>query len=176
MNALRSFVSPARLPPLSRPFGLLKGINPLLTPSLLQVLRSAGHGDEIVVVDCNFPAASVAAETVTKVPVELAGADVVQAVDAICSIMPVDFFIDEPVLFMAPTPGDDLPPLGAEAHAQGTASIQAHAPGVNVVGLERFAFYERAKSAYAIVQAVGERRPYANFIVSHASCALTRAI
>ena len=171
MNALRSVV-PARLAPLSRPFGLLKGINPLLTPSLLQVLRSAGHGDEIAIVDCNFPAASVAAETVTEVPVELAGADVVQAVDAICSVMPVDFFIEKPVQFMAPMPGDDLPPLGAEAHEQGTAAIHAHAPGVTVVGLERFAFYERAKGAYAIVQAVGERRPYANFIVSRAALAL----
>ena len=112
----------------------------------------------------------------TEVPVELAGADVVQAVDAICSVLPVDFFVDEPVRFMAPTPGDDLPPLGAEAHEQGTAAIHAHAPGVNVVGLERFAFYERAKNAYAIVQAVGERRPYANFIVSPASCALTHVM
>ena len=106
------------------------------------------------------------AETVTELPVELAGADVVQAVDAVCSVLPIDFFIPEPVLFMAPTPGNELPALGAEAHELGTAAIHAHAPGVNVTGLERFAFYERAKSAFAIVQATGERRPYANFIIT----------
>ena len=76
--------------------GLLKGMDPMLTADLLHVLRSAGHGDEITLVDCNFPAASTATKTVTGVPVVLAGCDLPTAVDAICSIMPLDFFVEPP--------------------------------------------------------------------------------
>lgn len=78
--------------------GLLKGMNPILTADLLHVLRSAGHGDEITLVDCNFPAASTATKTVTGAPIILAGVDLPTAVDAICSIMPLDFFVDCPAL------------------------------------------------------------------------------
>eukprot|EP01043_Picozoa_sp_COSAG02_P072040 COSAG02_NODE_13414_length_1398_cov_0.909931_1_plen_148_part_00 len=78
--------------------GLLKGMDPILTADLLHVLRSAGHGDEITLVDCNFPAASTATKTVTGTPIVLAGCDLPTAVDAICSIMPLDFFVDCPAL------------------------------------------------------------------------------
>ena len=78
--------------------GLLKGMDPMLTADLLHVLRSAGHGDEITLVDCNFPAASTATKTVTGAPVVLAGCDLPTAVDAICSIMPLDFFVECPAL------------------------------------------------------------------------------
>ena len=93
LRGARTFhASPAAL-------GLLKGIDPLLTAELLHVLRSAGHGDEIVVVDCNYPASACAAETVYGEPVQLAGADMVEAVDAICSVMPLDFFIECPAQY-----------------------------------------------------------------------------
>ena len=82
--------------------GLLKGIEPLLTADLLHVLRSAGHGDEIVLVDCNFPAASTATKTVVGEAVVLAGCDLPRAVDAICSLMPLDFFVDCPALYIVP--------------------------------------------------------------------------
>jgi hypothetical protein len=81
--------------------GLLKGMDPMLTADLLHVLRSAGHGDEITLVDCNFPAASTATKTVTGVPIVLAGCDLPTAVDAICSIMPLDFFVECPALCAA---------------------------------------------------------------------------
>lgn len=142
-----------------------QGMSPLLTADLLHVLRSAGHGDEIAVVDCNFPAASTATLTASEELVMLAGADVVETVDAICSVCPIDFFDESPVVFMAPSEGNPLPAAGAEAHAMGTAVIHKHAPGVSVEPLERFEFYDRAADAFAIVQAGSERRPYANFII-----------
>ena len=66
---------------------------------------------------------------------------------------------------MAPSPGNELPPLGKEAHDLGSAAIQKHAPGVAIEPCERFEFYDRSKQAYAIVQASAERRPYGNFIL-----------
>lgn len=66
--------------------GLLKGIDPLLTAELLFALRKAGHGDEICIVDCNFPAHEVASKTVMGSVIQLAGADVTEACNAICSV------------------------------------------------------------------------------------------
>ena len=73
--------------------GLLKGLNPLLTADLLYVLRKAGHGDRICICDCNFPAHSVAKNTTHGTVVELPGADLSAALEAILSVLPIDFFI-----------------------------------------------------------------------------------
>ena len=77
--------------------GILKGIDPLITAELLYVLRSAGHGDVIAVVDANFPAASTAVDTIYEESVVLAGADLPQTLAAITSLMPLDLFVDDPV-------------------------------------------------------------------------------
>jgi L-fucose mutarotase len=132
----------------------------------VSVLRSAGHGDEIAIVDCNFPAAECAMKTVSGEHIQLAGVDMVEALDAICSVYPLDFFVDCSVHYMAPSPGDDLPPLGKEVHDKGTAMIHSHADGVAVNPIERMKFYDRARASFAIVQASGERRPYGNFILT----------
>jgi hypothetical protein len=86
-SLLMLMLSRIRFPALSRGFratppacGLLKGIDPILTADLLHVLRSAGHGDNIVIVDCNFPAAQVATRTTTGKHIELAGVTATQAV------------------------------------------------------------------------------------------------
>ena len=76
---------------------MLKNIDPLLTPDLLYILRAMGHGDDLVLVDCNFPADSVAQYTVSEELVRLDGADVVQAARAILSVYPLDTFVDAPV-------------------------------------------------------------------------------
>ena len=94
------------------PTGLLKGIDPLLTADLLYVLRLAGHGDVISVVDVNFPAAEVASKTIYGKPIVLAGVEVDQATAAICSVCPLDRFIDCPAQYMYPSPGSEVPPLG----------------------------------------------------------------
>ena len=70
----------------------------------------------------NFPAASTAVKTVTGAPITLAGIDLPSAVDSICSIMPLDFFVECPALYMAPEPGNELPPAGAEVHAALTSA------------------------------------------------------
>ena len=143
--------------------GLLKGLDPLLTPDLLWVLRSAGHGDEIVICDVNFPAAEVASKSTTGKHVLLAGADLVQTVDAVCSVMPLDLFVPCPAEHMAPTEGD-LPPLGQEVIDQSAEAIRRHSEAVSILPCERFEFYDRARQAYAVVQCA-ERRPYGNWIL-----------
>lgn len=113
--------------------GLLKGIDPVLTAELLFALRRAGHGDEIVVVDCNFPAHEVATKTVHGEVIQLAGVDMVQACDAICSVLPLDGFVPCPVRHMAPDAGVALPPLGEEVHTKTKEAIRSHCPGVTIV-------------------------------------------
>ena len=149
----------------SKKLGLLKNIPPLLTADLLHVLRSAGHGDRIALVDCNFPAAEVATKTTTGTPIILAGVDLPEACDAICELLPLDYFIPTPAEYMVPSPGAATPPLATEVHNKLQEAIGKHAE-VNVEGLERFAFYDAARESFAIVQCGGERRPYGNVILT----------
>lgn len=144
--------------------GLLKGIDPLLSAELLYVLRSMGHGDTLCICDCNFPAASVATETTSKKCIVLA-VPLPEALSSICSVMPLDFFVDEPACHMAPQVGVEMPQLGIEVTDSLKLAIEEHAPGVSVAPVERFAFYEKAKACYAVVQTL-ERRPYGNVILS----------
>ena len=143
--------------------GLLKGIDPLLTADLLYVLRSMGHGDKLVVCDCNFPAHEVATHTTTGKCI-LITVSLPEVLSAICSVLPLDYFVTSPAQYMAPSPGVDLPPEGKEVHQQLMASIDLHAKGVNIQPLERFAFYEEARKCFAVVQTL-ERRPYGNVIL-----------
>ena len=145
--------------------GILKGIDPLLTAELLYVLRSAGHGDVIAVVDANFPAASHAADTVHEESVVLAGADLPQTLAAISSVLPIDLFIDDPVGVMVPSPGNSLPALAKEVQEESIAAMEANCGELVVEEVERFEFYDRAREAYAIVQC-NERRPYACFLLT----------
>ena len=144
--------------------GLLKNINPLLGPDLLACLRAAGHGDVITCVDCNFPASSTALTTKSKRLIELAGVDLPTAVDAITSVLPLDFFVDKPAVYMAPSEGVSLPPLGREVHGHLQDVLQQNS-GIPAAPLERFAFYEAAERSFVIVQCGGERRPYGNVML-----------
>ena len=144
--------------------GLLKGIDPLLTADLLFVLRSMGHGDKLCVCDCNFPAAEVATKTTSKKCIMLT-VSLPEALEAICSVLPLDYFIDTPVTYMAPSPGNELPPAGVEVLAALKTSIQENAgQDVGIGPIERFNFYDEARSCYAVVQTL-ERRPYGNAIL-----------
>jgi L-fucose mutarotase len=144
--------------------GILKGIDPILTADLLHVLRAMGHGDKLCVCDANFPAVSTAAATVRKAPVILAGVDLPQALEAICSVFPLDYFVERPALHMGPQPGVAMPPLGHEVIGSAQAAIAKHSPGVLVTPLERFAFYAEANTCFAVVQ-TAERRPYGNLVL-----------
>lgn len=137
---------------------MLIGIDPLLGPELLMMLRAMGHGDEIVIVDSNYPSTSNARRLV-----RLDGADSNQALSAVLSVMPLDSFVDCPAngMQMVGKP-DEVPP--AVADFQTIIDARAGFP-VKVGLIERFAFYERAKTCFAVV-ATGDRRSYANIVLT----------
>lgn len=136
---------------------MLKGLDPLLSPDLLHALASMGHGDEIAVVDAHFPAASTARRLI-----RIDGADATAVIAAIASVMPLDTFVDAPAAGMQIVGRPDAIP---EAVADfGRALDAAEGRPVPIAMIERQAFYERARAAYAVVQ-TGERRTYANLIL-----------
>ncbi|HZH10367.1 MAG TPA: RbsD/FucU family protein [Microvirga sp.] len=136
---------------------MLKNLNPLLSPELLMVLRSMGHGDEIAIVDANFPAASMAQRLV-----RLDGLSATAVTDAILSVMPLDDFVPEAAWRMEVV-GD--PQAEQPIFDEFRAIITRHeGAGFRLAALERFAFYDRAKAAYSIVS-TGEARLYGNIIL-----------
>lgn len=137
---------------------MLKGIDPLIGPELLMVLAQMGHGDEIVIVDANFPATSMAMDTVHGTPLRM-DCNAVRAVQAVLSLFPIDTFGTDPILTMQVVGDPDaVPPVVTEA-----APLFA-AEGFTSVGLERFAFYDRARQGFAILL-TQESRSYGNFII-----------
>ena len=140
---------------------MLWGIDPLLDADLLYALRRMGHGDEIAVVDTNYPAVSTAMSTVTGEPLLMAGVSAARAVEAILSVMPLDTFVPDPAGRMEVV-GDPnaIPPVQREVQAVLDRAAGKHVP---LQGIERFDFYERARSAFVIL-ITGERRFYGDFI------------
>ena len=137
---------------------MLRGIDPLLTPELLLTLRAMGHGDEITIVDANYPAVSNANRLV-----RLDGADATQALQAILSVLPLDSFVENPAHCMQVVGNpDEIPP--AVADFQKVVDRLSGFPE-KIRMLERFAFYTRAKQSFAIV-ATAERRLYGNIILT----------
>jgi L-fucose mutarotase len=140
---------------------MLKGLDPLLTAEVLHVLRAMGHGDDLIVCDTNFPADSVARETVWGEPIRMDGVDAARAARAVLSVMPLDSFVPNPAERMEVV-GDpnSIPPVQAEVQAE----IEAAEPGSKpMAAIERHAFYDRAKRAYAVL-VTGERRFYGCFV------------
>jgi L-fucose mutarotase len=136
---------------------MLRGIDPLLSPELLMILRAMGHGDEIAIVDANFPATSNADWLV-----RLDGVDASQALAAILSVLPLDSFVADPANGMQVVGRpEEIPP--AIADFQTIVDRLAGFP-VRIARIERFGFYERAKTCFAIV-ATTDRRLYANIIL-----------
>lgn len=134
---------------------MLKGIDPLLSPALLKVLCEMGHGDEIVVADGNFTAETLGHG---KQLIRLPGIGLHRACQAVLSVLPLDAAVAQPVAYMKVS---DMPAGYASALQQAVIGLLAEPTQCEPV--ERFAFYERVKQAYAIVQ-TGEMQPYANFI------------
>ena len=140
---------------------MLWGIDPLLDADLLYALRRMGHGDEIAIVDANFPAASTATSTVTGSPILMANVSSARAVGAVLSVMPLDSFVPDPALRMEVV-GDPVavPPVQQEVQQ---AIDRATGKRVPLVGIERFAFYDRAAELFVIL-VTGERRHYGCFL------------
>ena len=135
---------------------MLKNISPIISPELLKILMEMGHGDEIVIGDGNFPAASNA-----KRLIRADGHGVPELLDAILQLLPLDTYVEAPVMLMQVTPGDDVDPVIWKEYRK---IVDKHQADVNFEEIERFAFYERARDAYAIV-ATGESALYANVIL-----------
>lgn len=144
--------------------GVLKGIDPILISDLLHILRSMGHGDKLAVVDCNFPAASVATQTSSGKHCILT-VSLPEALQAICSVLPLDFFEDTQAVYMGTQEGVEMPPAGLEVVKELQDAIQENCPGSKIEPLERFSFYDEAKTCFAVVQTM-ERRPYGNVILT----------
>jgi L-fucose mutarotase len=135
---------------------MLKGIPPILGPDLLHILRAMGHGDEIAIVDANYPADNAGPSVV-----RLDGISATDVLDAVLTLMPLDTFVDEQAIGMEVV-GD--PKKREQTHKDFDKLIKKHEPGMKLTLLERFAFYDRVEDAYAIVQ-TGERRLYGNVLL-----------
>ncbi len=131
---------------------MLKTLSVLHTPELLHVLASMGHGDELALVDCNFPAASVAQRLV-----RLDGADLPSALEACLHLFPLDTFVEEPAIRMLQVHAPDEVP---EIQQICQKIIDRHeGKHWKLAGIPREAFYERARKAYAVIL-TGEPRGY----------------
>ena len=136
---------------------MLKGIDPLLNADVLYALRAMGHGDDLIISDTNFPADSVARETVLGEVLRI-DRPAAEVVEAVLSLYPIDTFVDDAAARMEVVDEPDtILPVMQEVQAKVSA-----AGGPTMIGVERFAFYDRAKQAYAVIQ-TGERRFYGCF-------------
>lgn len=137
---------------------MLKGIPAILPPELLKVLMEMGHGDEICIGDGNFPHASM-----NERVIRCDGHGVPELLEAILKLMPLDIYVDKPVTLMEVVKGDtvetpiwdDYKTIVAKYDERGADAF---------ANIERFAFYDRARTCYAVVSS-GEKALYANVIL-----------
>ena len=134
---------------------MLKGIPNIISPELLKILDEMGHGDEVVIGDGNFPAASNAQRLI-----RCDGHNVPELLDAILKLMPLDTYVESPVMLMQTTKDDPTPVIWKEYQE----IVDKHNGETKMSEIERFAFYDRAKEAYAII-ATSEMALYANVIL-----------
>ena len=136
---------------------MLIGINPVISPELLDTLFRMGHGDEIVLADAFFPGDSMNSRVIRadgiRIPVLL---------DGILALMNLDSYVPHPVAMMAPVPGDNLDETVEKSYREVIDRRWTGTPAVERV--ERFAFYERAKKAFAVLM-TGETVKYGNIIL-----------
>ena len=138
---------------------MLKGIPAILSPELLKVVCEMGHGDELVIADGNFPAESIGKNAIV---IRADGHGVPEMLDAILQIIPLDQYVDQPAALMKVVPGDSVVPVIWDEYR---ALLKKHGEDPDKVEMmERFAFYDRAKNAYAVI-ATGETAIYANVLL-----------
>jgi len=136
---------------------VLKNVNPLLTGSLLQLLDEMGHGDVLGLVDRNFPAYRYGVDVI-----DLRGADTAAAAAALLSIFPLDSFVDDPIRRMQVDGKPDE--MTTATTALGEAASAGEGREIQIVGIERFAFYEQAAQAMLMIQ-TGETVPYSCYLL-----------
>lgn len=136
---------------------MLKGIHPAISPKLLKILAEMGHGDEIVLSDAHFPAHQLHSKVIRA-----DGLNIATLLEAITPLFEFDQYVDAPLAMMAAVPGDSLDPTVEERYLAAIRKVNSDVPKVERV--ERFAFYDRAEKAYAVV-VTGELAKYGNIIL-----------
>ena len=136
---------------------MLVGISPLISPELLTILHRMGHGDEIVLADAHFPG-----DTFGRRSLRADGLKIADLLDAVLPLFVLDGYVDSPLIMMAAVPGDELDPTVEQGYR---TAVDRHWPDTTPIErMERFAFYDRAKTAFAIV-VTGETAKYGNIIL-----------
>lgn len=136
---------------------MLKGISPLISPALLETMARMGHGDELILADAHFPA-----ESFNRRVLRADGLQIADLLDAILPLFELDAYVKHPLVMMAAVEGDTLDPAVEDAYLQ---SILRHCPDVAPIErIDRFAFYDRARSAFAVVM-TGETAKYGNILL-----------
>jgi L-fucose mutarotase len=140
---------------------MLKGLDNRLNAEVLYALRAMGHGDTLVIADTNFPSDSISRQTVLGDLLRMDNLTCAQSVEAVLSVLPLDTFVEDFAGRMQVVGAPNaIEPVQAEVQAKIDAAEGRPRP---MIGIERFEFYERAKTAYAVIQ-TGERRFYGCFI------------
>ena len=139
---------------------MLKGVPKILSPELLKVLCEMGHSDRLVISDGNFPAESMGKDAIV---IRCDGHGVPEILDAILQLFPLDTYVDHPVNLMEVMKGDPVETPIWDTYKEIVTKYDKR--GANAIGnIERFQFYEEAKTAYAII-ATGESALYANIML-----------
>ena len=139
---------------------MLKGIPPILSPELLKVLCEMGHSDRLVISDGNFPAESMGKDAVV---IRCDGHGVPEILDAILKVFPLDTYVDKPVSLMEVVPGDTVETPIWDVYKEIVGKYDDRGSDA-VTNIERFSFYEEAKTVYAII-ATSEKALYANIML-----------
>lgn len=141
---------------------MLIGIPKIISPQLLRILMEMGHGDALVIADANFPIHSIAKATVSQEVIYSQGSGVIDLLDAILTLMPLDYSIETPAIGMSPPQGTNAPLI----HMEFQSMLAAHGYGSERLSfLSRFDFYKKAQKSYAIL-ASGETARFANLILT----------
>lgn len=135
---------------------MLKNIPKILSPELIKVLCEMGHGDEIVIADCNFPSASKA-----RILIRADGISSCEILDAVLQLFPLDQYDDNNFVLMEKCIGDKADTSIWDSYK---SILKKYEPNAGITFEERFDYYSRAEKAYAIV-ATGEESQYANIIL-----------
>jgi len=136
---------------------MLKGISPLISPQLLEIMSRMGHGDELILADAHFPG-----ETFNKRVIRADGLRIPDLLEAILPLYELDSYVAHPLAMMAAVPGDELDPKVEHSYMERILKTNPEVPSIERI--DRFAFYERAKSAFAVVM-TGETAKYGNIIL-----------
>ena len=136
---------------------MLKGISPLISPQLLEVIARMGHGDELVLADAHFPG-----ETFNSRVIRADGLRIPYLLGAILPLFELDSYVPHPLVMMAAVEGDHLDPGVERSYMEQIIKTNPQMPAIERI--DRFTFYERAKNAFAVVM-TGETAKYGNIIL-----------